>query len=256
MKTRYVGIGTLLYAASVCVVSQTSARQQSFFEEGNQLYLSGDFSGALDRYQQIVDQGYGSAPLYYNLGNTYFKLGNVGRSVLYYERALRLNPGHADVRANLEMARSLAADDIARLPTFWVVRAWRWWVGLLSPTWLAWTVAVFYVTTIVGLIASLLGRGGAVAVGRRVALIAASLFIVFGINLTAQRFSLGQPEEAIILSEEVLVQSAPSDDRSLQVFTIHSGTKVRVDQLSGDWAEIVLEDGKVGWVRRDAFEII
>jgi SH3-like domain-containing protein len=58
------------------------------------------------------------------------------------------------------------------------------------------------------------------------------------------------------VAEEVSVQSAPSDDLALQVFTIHEGTKTRIDQQSGEWAEIVLADGKVGWVRVEVLEII
>ena len=256
MTVRLVWTGFLICLASFGAQTHASAAQQSFFEEGNQLYLSGDFSGALDRYLQIVDQGYGSAPLFYNLGNTYFKLGDVGRSILHYERALRLDPRNADIRANLELARSLTTDDITPLPTFWIIRAWRWWVHLLPPTLLAGVVSVLYVLTLAGLTVGLLGRNAWVLIGRRTALVTTTLLILFGVNLIGQWLRVGQPEEAVILSEEVLVQSAPSDDRSLQVFTIHTGTKVRVDQLSGDWAEIVLEDGKVGWVKRDVFEII
>ncbi len=256
MQTRYARIGIVLWATAVCTTTHGAARQRSFFEEGNQLYLSGDFTNALDRYLQVVEDGYRSAPLYYNLGNTYFKLGDIGYSILYYERALRLDRGHADVRANLELARSLTTDDIIPLPTFWMVRAWSWWVHLLAPTLLHWTVGVLYVTTIMGVTINLLGRGALVVLGRRIAQMAVALLVVFGINLAAQWLSAGQPQEAVILADEVLVQSAPSDDRSLQVFTIHTGTKVRVDQLSGDWAEIVLEDGKVGWINTGAFEII
>ena len=67
---------------------------------------------------------------------------------------------------------------------------------------------------------------------------------------------MGAPIDAIVLDDEVSVQSAPSDDLALQVFTIHEGTKARIDQQSGDWAEIVLADGKVGWVRVELLEII
>ena len=82
------------------------------------------------------------------------------------------------------------------------------------------------------------------------------MVLVVGISLVSLELGLGEPVEAIVLADEVSVQSAPSDDQALQVFTIHEGTKARIDQQSAEWAEIVLADGKVGWVKVEVLEII
>ena len=84
----------------------------------------------------------------------------------------------------------------------------------------------------------------------------AAVTIVFGVNLAVRELGIGQAQEAIVLAPEVKVQSAPSDDASLQIFTIHEGTKVRIDRASDEWLEVALQDGKVGWVERDAVERI
>ena len=131
-----------LATAGVC------AGQGAFFDEGNQRYQEGDFDGALERYAQILDDGLESGELYYNIGNTYFKLGELGPAILYYERARRLMPGDGDLLANLELARSLTADEIAPLPGFWLFRAVGWWVGLLPRGALAWLVAMAYLMAI------------------------------------------------------------------------------------------------------------
>jgi tetratricopeptide (TPR) repeat protein len=231
--------------------------QEGYFEEANQLYLDGNFELALDRYNQILSDGYESAPLYYNLGNTHFKLGQLARSVLNYERALRLDPGDTDAEANLALVRSLTADDVRPLPRFWPLRIWDWWLAVITRGWLPVTIGLLYATTAGSLTVTLLvRRREAKQWAKRLSVTSALLLVVLSVHLAAGLMRLGVPTEAVILAREVLVQSAPSEDRALQVFTIHSGTKVRVDQQSGEWAEIVLEDGKVGWVKRDVFEII
>ena len=234
-----------------------SAGQGAFFDEGNQRYREGDFDGALERYAQILDDGLESGELYYNIGNTYFKLGKLGPAVLYYERARRLMPGDGDLLANLELARSLTADDIAPLPGFWLFRAVGWWVGLVPRGALVWLVAVAYLITIAAAILVILRPSTALATwGRRLAIAGASVTLVFGLNLAVRELGIGAAEEAVIMAEETAGQSAPSDDSTLQIFAVHEGTKVRIDRRSDLWIEIVLEDGKVGWVRADQLEPI
>jgi SH3-like domain-containing protein len=80
--------------------------------------------------------------------------------------------------------------------------------------------------------------------------------LLLGSTLLAREGHLGSADWAIILTEEVAVQSAPSDGDDLTLFRVHEGTKVRVDQKTESWSEIVLEDGKVGWVPSDVFEEI
>ena len=72
---------------------------------GNARYQETDFSGALDAYETVLQAGFESADLHYNLGNAYFKTGSLGFSILSYERALKLDPGDPDIRANLDLAR-------------------------------------------------------------------------------------------------------------------------------------------------------
>ncbi len=224
--------------------------QDDFFLEGNRLYQDGDFDGALAAYQRIEDAGFESGPLFYNMGNTYFKLAELGPAILYYERASRLMPGDDDLQANLALARSLTRDEVAPLPGFLPFRVTRWWVYLLSPGLLAWVVGVAYTVTMAGLLLLVLRPSPALETwGRRIAIVAGSVTVVFGINLVAMGLRLGDPPRAVIMNETVDVQSAPSADPSLQVFTVHEGTTVRIDRRTDAWAEVVLEDGQVGWVR-------
>ena len=252
------GLNVFLSALVVSLGNATPVVvQESFFEDGNRQYQNGDYDAALTSYLQIFESGFESGALHYNIGNCYFKQGDLGRSILFYERALALDPRDAAARANLELARSLTADEITPLPGFWVLRVVKWWVHALSGSLLVAIVGLSYLVGTTALVVVILSRSRVLEMwGRGVAIVSGVLVLVFGINLVSLELGLGEPTEAIVLADEVSVQSAPSDDLALQVFTIHEGTKMRIDQQSGEWAEIVLADGKVGWVRVEVLEII
>ena len=227
------------------------------FQAGNQLYQAGDYQGALDAYLGLYDEGLESGDLHYNIGNAYFKLGELGRAILFYERARLELPGDESARANLELARSLTADQITPLPGFWLPRVVSWAVRLVPRGWLIALVTLGYLALAASLLLRLLSPGpGSRPWTARVAVASAALTLVFGVNLLIREFEIGRAERGVILQTETAVQSAPSADPALQLFTIHEGTVVRIDRRSDEWFEIVLEDGKVGWIRAGDLETI
>jgi len=231
--------------------------QVEFYQEGNRLYQEGDFEEALASYLRLVEAGFESGEVYYNIGNAHFKLGDLAQSILYYERARRLLPGDADVQANLELARSLTVDEIEPLPRFWLLAAVEWWVELLPRMVLITVVAASYLVGTGLVLLLILKRGVPVAVwGRRIALASGVVFLLFGLNLAVREFEVGRAQEAVVLEPQVDVMSAPLDDETLTIFTLHEGTKVRIDRLSEEWAEVALEDGRVGWVPVGVLETI
>jgi tetratricopeptide (TPR) repeat protein len=233
------------------------AAQQELIERGNQLYQESDFTGALEAYLAVLEAGFEGADLYYNLGNAYFKTGDLGSSILSYERALRLRPRDTDVRANLELARSLTADEIEPLPRFWVFSVLSWWVNFLPRAALIALVTAAYLLVAAGLCLRILSPGIRVASwGTWVAGGAAVVLLVSGTTLLARQGILGGTEWGIVMAEEVAVQSAPSGEDDLTLFRVHEGTKVRIDQDTDTWSEVVLEDGRVGWIPSDVLETI
>lgn len=227
--------------------------QEELFEEGNRLYQQEDYQGALDSYLSIREAGFESPDLYYNIGNAYFKANELGRAILYYERARRLAPNDADILANLDLARALGADEIVPLPRFWLFRVGSWWMNLFPRSLLIGLTTAGYLMAISALVMLVL-RLGAAAWARRAAVAGGIVVLVLGTTLAVRETGLGQPRHAVVLFAEVGVQSAPSDDPALQLFVIHEGTRVRVDRRSEEWLEVVLDDGKVGWVRAEVLE--
>jgi tetratricopeptide (TPR) repeat protein len=238
----------LVGSAAGAIPRHLDARQE-IFERGNQLYQEGDFAAAIEAYEAVLSAGYEGVDLYYNLGNAYFKAGDLGPSILMWERARELAPADTDVQANLELARSLTADAVQPLPRFWLLSAMAWWVRLVPRGPLIALVAAGWLLLTGGLVARILARADrGRGLGSWVAVGGAAIVLVFGTNLAVRELGVGAAERAVILEAAVPVRSAPSDDDDLTLFEVHEGTLVRIDQRAGDWAEVVLEDGKVGWV--------
>lgn len=231
--------------------------QGEMFELGNRLYQEDDFAGAIEAYEAVLASGWESPALYYNLGNSYFKSGDLGRSILFWERALAGSPGDPDVLANLELARAITADAVESLPRFWLFSALRWWVDLIPRGFLIAVVGSAWLAAATGGILRIFSRSVDVRrMGSWLALTGATVVLVLGTNLAVRELGIGSAERGVILAEIVSVQAAPSDEDDITLFLIHEGTRVRIDQRAGDWAEIVLEDGKVGWVPAEVMGVI
>lgn len=226
------------------------------FEEGARLYQEGQFIEALDQYHSILDMDYENSAVYYNLGNCYYKLDDIGRAILYYERAKQLLPNDEDLNANLALARLNVVDKIEPLPQFILIRLIKGLYDLLPSSLLLYSAGIFYLLTVLFLIvwfavrSLYLRRFGLKASIFTGALLLASLLIFWG-----QSWEKRATVEAIILADTVQVQASPSEE-STELFVLHTGTKVRIDQKRVDWVEIVLLDGKVGWVKKDVLEVI
>ena len=244
-------------AASASLASSSAHAQEEIFERGNLMYQEADYAGAIEAYEAVLSAGFESADLHYNLGNAYFKGGDLGRSILEWERALLRAPDDPDIGANLDLARSLTADAVEPLPRFWLFSAVWWWVRLFPRQFLIIVVAVGWLSVAGGAVTRVLARTPEAArLGGWVASAGAVVVVLLGANLAARELKIGQPERGVILAEAVAVRSAPADDDDLTLFEVHEGTRVRIDQRAGVWAEVVLEDGKVGWVPLDVMGVI
>lgn len=251
-----IGPALVVFIAMMSVPADL-AGQQEIFQRGNLAYQEGDFQAAIEAYETVLSAGYDGAELRYNLGNAYFKASDLGRSILEWERALERSRGLEDAAANLALARTLTVDAVEPLPSFWLLAALSWWVDLLPRGWLLATVGGAWLLVTGGVAARVLTRGsGQRALASWVAAGGAVVLVLFGSSLAVRELGIGRAERGVVLADAVQVRSAPSANDDLTVFEVHEGTTVRVDQRTGDWVEIVLADGKVGWVPADVMETI
>ena len=229
---------------------------ESIWEAANAAYVNGAYRRAAEGYESLLARGLQSAQLYYNLGNACFKAGRIGPAIVNYRRALRLSPGNDDIRYNLEVAAENTKDSIESMPEFFLTAWSRAVRHTMSST--AWCVlslvslAAALALALVYLLASRIGARKAGFYGMTAALF---IFVVATSFAAAGRREMVERNEAVVMSSSVSVKSSP-DNSATDLFVLHEGTEVRVTNRLDDWCEIVIADGKKGWVRCRQIEVI
>ena len=228
----------------------------TLWERGNQSYIDGDYAAAVTAYQAIENRGYSSSRLYYNMGNAYYKQGQIGRAILYYNRALVVSPSMDDARHNLEIAEAQTKDNIAVVPEFFLNRYMRTLRSAIScSAWSAMSVAFFGVMLLFLLIFLLGSRIKVRKVGFYGAVVSLLLFVVVTIFGISARNSIIDRPAAIVMSSAISVKSSP-DRAATDLFLLHEGTKVEVSSEVDGWSEITIADGKKGWTESAHLERI
>lgn len=234
-----------------------SQLQSATKKTGDEAYINNDFTKASKIYEYILSKNGKSAEIYYNLGNCYYKMNFIAKAIINYERALLLSPGDADIRFNLEIARSKTVDKVGEVPQFFIITWVQAIINFISVD--AWAIfgVVFFIIFISGLSIYIFSRK---IVYKKISFLGSLLSLTFAI--LSYTFAYIQNERikdcsnAIIVTSSVTVKSTPNA-LGTDLFIIHEGRKVILKDTSmKDWKEIKLEDGNVGWVKTTDIEII
>ena len=230
--------------------------QESTLKKAEEAYAKEDYTQAIELYESVLKSYGESAMVYYNLGNAYYKAGKVAPAILNYERALLLNPGDSDTRFNLQVARQKTVDKIEPIGEFFLTR----WIGTVEDVysadgWAKWGVASF-VLFIGCLVLFFFSKWIRL---KKIGFFAGICFLL--ISLVANLFADSQQDkllhraDAIVFASTVTVKSSP-DASGTDLFILHEGTKVTIKSTLGEWSEIQLEDGNVGWMPSKEIEQI
>lgn len=251
---RTFGISLLWALMVVAGKSGMAGNMQNnmLFDKANQFYQDAIYDSALVQYKKIVDNGFVSSDLYYNIGNTYYKLNRFPEAILYYEKAKKLNANDDDIRHNLDMTNSLIVDKIEAVPQLFFKQWWAWFYGLFrADTW-AW-LSVFLLAATLSL-AYVFFASENITVRKTTffAGLAGMILTIIAFGLASQKYYYTQKiNEAIVFTPTITAKSAPSAN-SVDLFVIHEGTKVLLlDETSG-WTKIRLANGSIGWLQSDA----
>ena len=235
---------------------EPSYTPEQAWNAANEAYIAGEYARAEENYLRIIADGKLSAKLYFNLANALFKQEKLGKAILYYNRALRLDPSDEDIQHNLAMAESLTKDRIERVPEFFL----KTWIkslrGALSCTaWSVLSLILLVASLAFALIYLLAQRLSLRKMGFYMMATAALLFVVATAFAWSERNMLVERNEAIVMNTAVSIKSSP-DRSATELFVLHEGTKVTIGETIDGWAEVRIADGRKGWIEDERIERI
>ncbi|MDF2433523.1 MAG: hypothetical protein JWP44_3154 [Mucilaginibacter sp.] len=219
------------------------------FVKGNDYYAKAQYKEALNTYHKILDEGYQSSVVYFNMGNANYKLDDIPSALLYYEKARKLNPGDDDINFNIRFANLKTTDKIDAVPEFFLARWWRTFI-------LSFSIETLSILSIVLMLVGsalliLYFFADAVLVKKASFYAAISLFFLGLLTVFVAGRQLNYFEdhrEAIVFSSSVNVKSGPGE-RLNTLFIIHEGTKVNALETSNGWEKVRLANGNEGWIK-------
>jgi len=253
-KKRYILI-ILLFSLFISTVSSQNSNRDKFYQ-GVTYFTAGSYKEALQAWTEIYNTGYRSANLEYNIGNAYFKLNNIPFAILFYERASLLKPADENIIYNLQIARTLIVDRFQEIPELFFIR-WYNFVSLFlsSNSWAKISIFSFIFFLLLLSLYIYSPRYRFKVIGFWLAV------FLFIISLSSLAFSARNKalvidsHKAIITNPVVNGKSSP-DKSGNDLFVLHEGTKVTVEDKAGEWYEIRLSDGNKGWIPQNSVTVI
>ena len=242
----------LLFGASAMADPVRGQEPQAAFYRAAEKYEAERYDQAIAEYASLLDQGVESGPFYYNLGNCFFKKGEAGRALLFYERARRLIPRDGDLEANIRYTRSLLRKDAAAEAATWPNRLADKIGAQFTANEIVWLLAIISWVLLAGLFLSRFVRGSKKYV-LPVMILGGVLTIAGGTGLYFKLTEIDRT--AMIIREEVEARLGPFE-RAAAHFVLHEGTKVRILERKEGWVKVSRADKKAGWVKAQDIEKI
>jgi len=235
------------------VLSQSN---NALLDSANTAYSKNKFDAAIKHYDQIIASGYESPEVYYNLGNAHYKSSHIALAILNYERAKKLSPADEDINYNLKMANAKLADKIESLPQLFIT---DWWNSfLLSLSEKNWSILfiVFIWIGFTGLLIYFLTKNRSTKQLGFIICVSGFAFSFLFLFVARKSHNISMSRnEAIVLTSSVSIKGSPSE-QGTNLFILHEGTKVHLEQTNGDWLEVKIPNGNRGWIKSSDLAII
>jgi len=252
-------ISVALFAAfsfsGAAIAVEVSGDPGALFYKGNSFYEKREYDKAIEEYGKVLESGVESGPLYYNMANAYFKTGKTGYAILFYKRALRLNPADSDLKSNLSYAQSLTEDSSLQAAS---QNRFAWLVKIPFKEFTINGVARILIVLYLIIVTLIIGGIINPTFKRRATFIFYPLLILFMLALAG--FSVRYYDEEVLTRGIVVAKDAECKyepiDKSTTYFTLKEGQEVLVLKTRNGWRRIKRLDGKLAWVKADAVEEI
>ena len=226
----------------VFLVSFNLYGNDSLFVSANSDYANQEYNAAIKKYNLILSSKLESPELYYNLANSFFKINEIHQAIYYYEKAIKIKPDFDDAIENLEICNLQLIDKIEEIPELMITSLYNNIINFLSlKNWIYLTLIFIWVSLIIFSYNSFVKKNKKYVLY----LVIFSFFLFF---ITTKKYNQNiNVKEAIIYSSVINVMSAPSE-QSTNLFSLHIGTKVKIEDQIENWVNIRIANGKKGWV--------
>jgi tetratricopeptide (TPR) repeat protein len=239
----YLLLSPVLFAGDGHTQQVRNNNPEYIFYKGNTLYEEGKYDEAIGEFLKLLEQGMESGNLYYNIGNSYFKKGELGRAILNYERARRLIPRDSDLKSNYGFARSQMEYNASEESAPWFNRVLHIF-DMLSINEMTVLLSALFTVVVIFLIIRLI-----LPATRKHSVIFLSVSIIFVLFISVSLFNRITllDKEAVVITESPEAGFEPIENSTVH-FTLYEGIKIHILQSKKKWVKVKRPDGKVGWV--------
>jgi tetratricopeptide (TPR) repeat protein len=231
-----------------------SVNGDSLFTEANTAYQNQDFNKALELYKELENNELRSAALYYNMGNCYFKTGELGYAILYYMRARRLDPFDADINSNLEFTRQFIPSRLEGIKINPITSFFDLLVEPLTLNSFAWISSMLFVGLMLLVSASLVWRWRGTIFKIMVGILIVGVFASAGLTTYKYRTDY-LTRRGVIVADEARIYSGPGEDNDLE-FVGNFGLTFEIEKASNDYYLVLFENKRKGWIKKEMIEVI
>lgn len=224
------------------------------FEEANRLFKDKKYSSALKIYEELTKEGYKGEELYFNLGYTYSKTGETGKSILNLERALLFNKNNSQVNALLVNEHLKIKEKIVRLPDFFIFKFFKD-VAVVLDIWVWLFIALSaYIVLLVFVSGFILKKSYAGKRNLSLFLPPILLVLLFSVSSLFISYEMASNvNECVVISENVHLYSVPEQGGNKEGL-ISEGNKLEILEVLTDWYRVKLPNGKEGWILKTGVE--
>ena len=245
---------------AVLVAGEASTQEPStadLMTRANERYERREYTEAAQQYEALIARGYSDPALYFNLGNSYFESGDLGRAILNYLRAREISPRDVDIRDNLELAREITVDRVAAEGGSLVEGVSYFGHRWATPDELGTAAILLWTASCVAILALLVWRvfplRRALRTVTAFATVAAAMLLLLFVSMT---YANPYDNTGVVTAAVVEIVSGPGPQYP-EEFTLYSGAQVRVNDTRHGWIRIELPGGELrGWVPSHTIDIV
>jgi len=246
----------LFLSSALCFSAEAPAPPRQVFREAGTAYEAGDFDTAIDKYRELVDRGFSGGIVYYNLGNAFYRKGQLGKALLNYRRAQRYMPRDDELQENITFARALVVDETKAEQTASLGKYFMDHLELFSRNELALMFsALIFLATLLACGAIYADPGRLKTFLRRFACISFTCALLLGGGTARMVYVEIKTPPAVILADRAEVRAGPAESYSTS-FILHEGAEVTVQRERGEWLNIYFPAVGRGWVHQSEIEKI